>query len=175
MQEVWKDVVGYEGLYQISSFGRIKTFERKKFKKTDDCFVMKKTGKSIIMKTSRNQGGYETICLHKCGEIKQFKIHRLVATAFIENPNNLPCVNHKDENKLNNCVDNLEWCKEAYNIHYGTRTEKASKPVYCVELNKTYKSMKEAGEEVGTKLCNISKVCRGQNKTCAGYHWRYAD
>ena len=175
MQEIWKDVVGYEGLYQVSNLGRIKTFERKRFKKIENSFLMKKTGREIIMKTSKNCGGYETVCLHRNGEIKQFKVHRLVAMAFIPNPNNLPQINHKDENKANNSVENLEWCTERYNNSYGTRKERASKSVYCVELNKTYKSMTEAGKEIGLPFGNISKVCRGQNKTCAGYHWRYAD
>ena len=103
--EIWKDITGYESLYQISNKGRIKSLQR---------FVTSKNGskqliKEKIRKTSVTTAGYEYVVLSSNGKCKTLLIHRLVAESFIPNPNNLECVNHKDENKSNNCVDNLEW------------------------------------------------------------------
>lgn len=93
------------------------------------------------------------------------------------NHNNLPCVNHKDENKENNALQNLEWCTHEYNNSYGSRNEKVSKalsrPVYCVELNKTFDGSSAAARELGLDNSNIIKCCKGTRKTCGGYHWRY--
>ena len=106
MKEIWKDVIGYEGLYQVSNFGKIKSLRR-----------------NIIMKTqkrgSRENNKYETVQLcSKNQKAKNFSIHRLVAKAFLPNPNNLKEVNHKDENKMNNNLDNLEWSDQSYNRKY---------------------------------------------------------
>jgi hypothetical protein len=109
MQETWKDIKNYEGLYQISTLGRIKSFPRKGTYKN-----------AKILKPYKDGGNYYyVIGLHKNGKRKYKAIHRLVAETFIPNPNNYPLVNHKDENKLNNCVDNLEWCTHKYNSNYG--------------------------------------------------------
>lgn len=104
----------------------------------------------------------------KNGKVKNEAIHRLVALAFIPNPSGLPEVNHKDENKQNNCINNLEWCDTAYNINYSH-----SKKVYCIELNKIFDSLCKAAEEVGVTASQISKACQGKLKTTGGYHWEY--
>lgn len=110
MKEIWKDIEGYEGLYQISNTGKVKSLKRKyKTKKCDE----------IIKSPSLASRGYFRLPLCKEGKVKYFYIHRLVAQAFIPNPENLPQVNHKDENKLNNNVTNLEWCTHTYNMNYG--------------------------------------------------------
>ena len=101
MEEIWKDIVGYEGLYQVSNFGRVKN-----------------VNKNIIKKPTELSKGYLRIGLNKHGKAKKIYSHRLVAQAFIPNPNNLPCVNHKDCNPKNNCVDNLEWCTHKENNSY---------------------------------------------------------
>ena len=108
----WKNVniSGYEEFYEVSSDGEIKS---------------KRSGK--IMKQQVDASGYKTISLHLNKKNKAYKVHRLVALAFIPNPNNLPIVNHKDENKKNNRIDNLEWCDYKYNNNYGTKKERISK------------------------------------------------
>ena len=105
--EVWKDVKDYEGLYQISDKGRVKSLW---------------FGKEKILKPGRDTCGYLQVNLSKNGEKKTYQVHRLVAKSFLPNPDNLSEVNHKDENKENNIVENLEFCDRKYNINYGTRT-----------------------------------------------------
>ena len=115
MEEIWKDVVGYEGLYQISNIGRLRTVTRP---------IHYSRGirikKGFVKKNLLSTTGYYTTYLVKDGKRHVKQIHRLVAEAFIPNPKNYPIINHKDENPLNNCVDNLEWCTQYYNVHYGT-------------------------------------------------------
>ena len=121
MEEIWKDKKDYEGLYQVSNLGRAKSLINNKGQYRE----------KILKHNIRN--GYPSVTLCKNKKLKSFTIHRLVAEAFIPNPNNLPCVNHKDENRLNNFFNNLEWCTYSYNINYGTglkrRSITQSKPV----------------------------------------------
>ena len=119
--EIWKDIHGYEGYYQVSNLGRIKSMERDVLQGTRIVHLHSK-----ILKYRYDAGGYIRIVLCKNGIQKNFSLHRLVAEHFIPNPNNLPQINHKDENKENNCVDNLEWCTPKYNTNYGTRTQRAA-------------------------------------------------
>lgn len=115
--EIWKDIKGYENLYQISNIGRVKSLNKIVTCKNGKKFKVK--GK--ILKLTNHKRGYKTIMLHKDGKVKLWLVHRLVGLTFIPNPNNYPQINHKDENKINNCVENLEWCTNSYNAHYGTR------------------------------------------------------
>lgn len=128
MEEIWKDIAGYEGLYQVSNLGRVKSLDR-----TVQYFrngkLETKIFKSKIMKQNYTSAGYLMIYLRKDGKDKYNAVHRLVAQAFIPNPNNLPCVNHKDEVKDNNSVNNLEWCTHIYNCNYGTAIERMRKKV----------------------------------------------
>lgn len=117
MKEIWKDIEEYEGLYQISNLGRVKSFPRKGTHTT----------KERIIKFAKSNKGYLIAILKNNDVQKAFSVHRLVAKAFIPNPNNLPQVNHKDENKENNNVNNLEWCDNWYNSHYGTRLHRIAK------------------------------------------------
>ena len=118
--EEWRDIEGYEGLYQISSLGRVKSFPRP-------------TTPGGILKINKRKDGYCSVMLCKNGKTKRFLVHRLVAKAFIPNPNNLPMINHKNENPSKNIVDNLEWCDNKYNCNYGTLPKRKS------EIAKTYK------------------------------------
>lgn len=110
-KEIWKDVVGYEGLYQVSNLGRVKSLFR--YKK--------------ILKQFEDNKGYLRVTLYKNNKSKSIKVHKLVAEAFIPNPNNYDCINHKDENKTNNRVENLEFCSFYYNLMYGTRVQRIAK------------------------------------------------
>ena len=121
--------------------------------------------------------------MSKDGKQKRYYIHRLVAETFISNPDNLPEVNHKDENKVNNAADNLEWCNHLYNSNYGTRVKKEhishinhpklSKRVMCVETGIIYDSAHEANRQTNANMVNICRVCRGERNTAGGYHWKY--
>lgn len=145
--------------------------------------VMGRQGK--ILKPADNGTGYKIVILRKGNKSYARTVHRLVAEAFIENPDNLPEVNHKDENKANNSAENLEWCSHRYNNKYGTKVDrgrktraengKQNKRVICVETNKVYKSIAEAASELNICLGDISRACRKVRgrKKCGGYHWAY--
>ena len=107
--EVWRPVKGYEGLYEVSNYGRVKSLKRN-------------TAHERIKSPIKDRDGYLIVCFNKNGKQSNKRIHRLVAEAFIPNPNNLPQVNHKNEIKTDNCVENLEWCDNKYNARYGTRS-----------------------------------------------------
>ena len=122
MEEIWKDIKGFEGLYQVSNLGNIKSLDRYMCRSHNEGLTIK--GKIRIPQLVK---GYYQIVLCKDGINFQYKVHRLVAEAFILNPNNYPCINHKDENPVNNKVENLEWCTHKYNNNYGHHKEKCSK------------------------------------------------
>lgn len=174
MNEVWKDINGYEGLYKISSLGRVKSLN------------YKRTGKERILKLDIDGKGYIQVVLCKNGRGKMHRVHRLVAQAFIPNPDNLPCINHRDECKTNNIVDNLEFCSYKYNLTYGSRIKrvsekqingKASKKVFQYTLNgefvAEYPSTMEVQRQLGYSQGNISLCCNGKLKTAYGYIWSY--
>lgn len=166
MDEVWKDIVGYEGLYQVSNHGRIKSLRR-----------------DIMMNQFISHNGYYMIFLFKNGKSKGFRVSRLVAQAFIENRLGLPCVNHKDEIKTNNFALNLEWCTYKYNRNYGSLIErmsiaqinnpKTSTPVaqYSIDgsLIRTYPSIREANRVTGLDRSGISNAVKGGVLDNRGY------
>lgn len=157
-----KDIKNYEGLYGITSCGRVWSYRRQKF-----------------LKPRVDKYGYLTVCLSNQGQKKFAKIHRLVAEAYIPNPEEKPQVNHKDENKANNSINNLEWATGKENLTYGTRLEriakKLGKQVYCVELDRVFDSASQAARELDIDNSAISATCRGKYQTYKGYHWRYVD
>ncbi len=126
MNEIWRDIEGYEGYYQVSNFGNIRSLDRVVKCR---CGYRIAKGKNIIT-SYLNKSNYIQVDLSKNSKVKTFTVHRLVAQAFIPNPNNLPCVNHKDENPSNNCVENLEWCTHKYNSNYGNNPSKHSAIMY---------------------------------------------
>lgn len=164
MSEVWKDIKGFEGKYQVSNFGRVKSLN------------YARRGYSKILKPNTNHS-YPFVNLSKNDIGRSYNIHRLVAEAFIDNPQNLPMVNHKDENRLNNHVDNLEWCTSSYNVNYGARNDKITqligKRVLCVETGIVYPSQGDAARKTGLAQANISLCCRKEHRTIGGFHWRF--
>ena len=182
MKEIWKDVPNYENLYQVSNFGNIRTVFRYKTIYNYKCKnFIKIPLRQIVLKGSTSKYGYKQVILTKNNKCELKLVHRLVAQAFIPNPNNLPQVNHIDENKHNNCVNNLEWCTSKYNMNYGTLPRRIAtnfyKKVNQYDLDdnfiKTWNSIKEANVYYNTS--HISECCRGRLKQVKGYIWRYAD
>lgn len=124
-KEIWKDIKNYEGYYQVSNLGRIKSVDRY-INQYNGYNYSTRIYKGKILKFSIGTRGYLKVVLQKERKVKTYNVHRLVAEAFIPNPNNLPQVNHIDENKLNNNINNLEWCSSKYNINFGNRNIKVS-------------------------------------------------
>lgn len=185
MEEIWKDIQGYEDLYQISNYGKVRSLPRN-------------TTKGKILKPGKMTNGYLQVVLYKDGKRFQKKVHRLVAEAFLPNPNNLPQINHKDENKEKNVIylnddgsvneeaSDLEWVTAKENINYGTGIErrakantngKCSKKVFQLNLDgtllKEWSSTREIQRELGFRQNNISQCCLGKIKTSNGFIWKY--
>lgn len=169
--EIWKDIKGYEGIYQVSNYGRVKSLHNKF------------GNKELIMKLNKKYNGYYQVRLKNNGESKDVSIHRLVALHFIPNPENKPQVNHINEDKSDNRAENLEWCTSSYNNTYGTRIErvksKVSKPVLQYDLNgnfiKEYLSLVEASKQNNFSAGNICNCCYGRYSQANGYIWKYKE
>ena len=186
--EIWKPVRNYEGKYMVSNTGEVKSLN------------YRRTGKERILKGVDYGEGYLYVSLWKDGKVKQCRINRLVAQAFIPNPNNLPEVNHKNEDKTDNRVENLEWCSKSHNVNHGTRNKRAaeklkgkkhseehnkkigkklSKPVFSVDkesgLIMWWQSAMEASRQTGIAQSNITLCCQGKVKSAGGHVWFYAD
>lgn len=191
--EVWRDIKGYENIYQVSNLGNVKSLS------------YNKTGKEQLLKQFKDKYGYLQVHLCKNKIHKKYLVHRLVALAFLPNPNNFPCINHKDENPSNNKVDNIEWCTYSYNINYGTRNKRmietrrinnpdnecykriiqtrrinnslGEKPI--IQLTKDgveiarYSGINEAERQTGISNSNIWSCCNGKQKSAGGFIWRY--
>ena len=175
--ETWKNIKGYEGLYQVSDQGRVKSLERIIIKKDGRKFTVKER----VLKPGVTKDGYLIVALHAGDKQKTLTVHRLVCQAFHKNPENKPCVNHIDENKTNNAANNLEWCTVKENNNHGTHNERMaktqSKPVgqYTLdgELIKVWASPREAGRRAGFDHSTIYNVANGKRKTHKGFIWRY--
>lgn len=155
--EEWRDIKGYEGLYQVSNLGRIKNRHNK------------------ILKPRIYDKKYLYVILYNKRNYKNYRVHRLVAQAFINNPSHLPEVNHKDGNKLNNSVTNLEWCSHLENIKHSLSVlgKTKNKAVKCIETNQSFNSIKEASEYFNVDSSSLSKHLLGKHKKCCNYHWVY--
>lgn len=175
--ENWQPVKGYEGLYEVSDIGRVRSL---------------KYGKERIMKTRKNTCGYLQVNLCKDGQKKMLLVHRIVAEAFIPNPQGLETINHKDEVKTNNIVSNLEWMSMKDNINYGTHNKRVSESLLKANINNqarskkvqmfdkstgelltTFPSLAEAERVTGVRQCTICLCCLGKRKSSGGYVWKY--
>lgn len=182
--EHWKTIEGTDGKYSVSSLGRVRRNEHYTEVKPNNSVVYYK---ERLLKGYLDQEGYVVYYIQMAnGKAATKKSHRLVAEAFIPNPDNLPCVNHKDENRSNNSIENLEWCTTEYNNNYGTRKEKLRKTSgirvaqYTTDgkLIKIWNSMQEASESFGCKTTvSIRRVCKGAKgrNTYRGFVWKYVD
>lgn len=180
MQEIWKDVVGYEGLYQVSNLGRVKSLS--KFHCTSKNYSsLGYWSKEKILKPIIGVQGYLYVNLYKNKKHNFKRIHILVAQSFIKNPNKFSMVNHKDENVMNNVVSNLEWCDNKYNLNYGTaqerKAQKHNKPILQLDLNgnfiKEYESITQASKELNIKIDYISSCCLGRRRKTKGYVFKF--
>jgi len=179
--EIWKPVVGYEGLYEVSNLGRVRSLTRLEtyFSRTlGECL---RTSKGRILRPSPTRDGYLLVVLYRSGKQKYVYVHRLVMAAFVGAcPSELQ-INHKDENTFNNCLENLEYCTQLYNNNYGNHrvhmSQSKGRPVECIDATGTirrFRSMKDASAETGAFASAISACCRGVVHTANGYTWRYA-
>lgn len=171
MEEEWKDIANFEGLYQVSNLGRVKSLPK----------VGSGGHNGITLSQSKDKDGYLLVYLYANRKKVACKVHRLVAKAFIPNPNNFPQVNHKDEVKDNNCFTNLEWCSPSYNNSYGegniNRANSKRVPILQLDMNdnivREFNSAKEAESTLRFNSSNITNCCKGKYKSMYGYKWKY--
>ena len=161
---MWRPVLGYEGIYEINRLGEIRRI---------------KSGR--ILRGYMGRDGYKRVSLTANGQTKPFLLHRLLAVAYIPNPLNYPCINHKDEDKSNNSLDNLEWCTHRYNLNYGTHNARANesrkKPISQYSKDgkfiRDWDSVTDLRNETGADITHVSSCCRGKRKSANGYCWQY--
>lgn len=157
MQEVWKPIKGFEGLYEVSNFGRIKNRHGR------------------ILKPRLYDNKYLYVILYRKQAYKNFRVHRITAQTFIPNPLNFPEVNHKDGNKLNNNCLNLEWCTRQENIRHSNNILGNShcRPIMCLETRQIFNSIKNAAKFYNIDPSSLTKHLKGKYKISCGYHWKY--
>lgn len=168
--EEWKDIEGYEGMYMVSNYGRIKSLGNGN----------SNNSKERILQPGENNRGYLQVDLCKESNKKMLTVHRLVANAFIPNPYNKPQVNHiseplydkanKDLAKKDNRVSNIEWCDNQYNKEYSS-----GKKILCVEKNTIYQSSHDAERQTGINQSNLIQCCQGKRKSAGKLHWEYVN
>jgi len=172
MIEIWKPIKDYEGLYEVSNLGNVKSLN------------YLRTGEERILKPDKDKLGYLRISLCKNGKIKRFKIHRLVAMMFLENPENKPFINHIDCDPSNNNVNNIEWCTPKENIQYASklgRIKSGKEIIPVVAINLTtgeqtcFNSQYEASRQLNLYVPNINKVLKGRLKRTGNFTFKYID
>ena len=176
MNEIWKDIAGYEGLYQVSNFGNVKSLR------------YRRSNVAKLLTPKCNSCGRLWVELANNGITKPMQIHRLVAEAFLPNEHDYPEVNHKDENPKNNIVDNLEWCTRQYNVNYYfdrhrddvIRRKGKLKQIPIIqrtidgEFVRHWDNSRQIKKELNVSDWSVSECCRGNKKTAYGFIWHYA-
>ena len=170
--EYWKKIEGYNGRYEVSDKGNIRSV---------DMFIGTHVYKGKILSQTKKNNGYMEVGLIYKGKRKFELVHRIVAKTFIPNPNGLPCVNHRDEVKTNNSVTNLEWCDNKYNSNYGSRINRIvqKRKLSVIQLTlegkvvAEYPSIQEAGRKTKISAGHICHVCKGIRPAAGGYLWEY--
>jgi hypothetical protein len=170
--EIWQDIKGYEDLYQISNLGRVKSMSRWVTNGDNQYKYIHETIRKIQINKLRY--GYCEISLYKCSHAKRFKIHRLVAEAFIDNPNNKLEVNHKDGIKLNNCVDNLEWVTSKENKEHAwsnglCNANHKKQKIICLETKVIFESAISASRILNIDIRSIFRMLKGEQKAAKGF------
>lgn len=175
--EIWKPIKNYEGWYEVSNFGRVRSLDRF-VNHSNKGFKSLRKGK--IISPGKTKDGYLFVHISKNQKSQNLRINRLVAQTFIPNPNNYPQVNHRDEDKTNNKFSNLEWCTAKYNDNYGSRNKKVAK-----ERGKRVAQLTLDGQVVhvwssahecvqaGFNYGNVCACCRGKRNVHKGYRWKY--
>lgn len=170
MDEIWKDIRGYEGLYQVSNTGRVRSLDRKVHHPNGG----ERFSKGQIIKPGITPKGYLFVQLSIGGKINAKRVNRLVADAFIPNPQNAEAVNHKDKNRKNNNVENLEWCSVTYNNRYSL-----ARAVIQYDLNgkplAKWDAISDAAKATGVNPSNIAQCCRGNRRTAGKFIWEYEE
>lgn len=160
----WLPIKDYEDLYEVSNEGQIRS-------------LCGRYGFHKILKQGKGSRGYSVVSLCRKGEQKTVNVHRIVAITFIPNPHNLPCINHKDGNRQNNSVSNLEWCSYYYNNVYGDRLTKSAlkrgKPIMCIETKVKYASASDAYRKTGISQSHISACCNHKREKAGKLHWEF--
>ena len=178
MEEIWKDIEGYEGIYQVSNTGRVKKLANVSYRLNRWGTITEyHQAEKLLIPALDGKKNYLFISLSKDGIKILRTVHRLVAETFIPNPHKYKCVNHKDEVKTNNRVDNLEWCTYHYNNQYGKNTRSKR----LVQMDKQgnviakFESTRDAAKEMGVDHVSIAAACRGKTKTIRGFCWKYIE
>lgn len=162
MVEQWRDVVGYEGLYKVSDLGKVRSVRRRR-----------------LLRPGIKSTGYAQVTLSRDGVNRYYSVHRIVAAAFLPNPNALPQVNHKNGKKQDNRLANLEWCSASENQQHKYKVLGKSgghpKAVFCIETGQRWEAVHLAAQELNIHRTSISMVCHGRRKTAGGLHFKFLE
>lgn len=177
--EQWRDIDGFEGMYQVSDQGRVRSVERTiKMKRNGKEYDMHLRGK--ILSLTHTRGGYMSVQIFKDSKYYTYKVHRLVAIAFLPNPDSLPEINHIDGNKTNNVSNNLEWCTKSHNIRHAFNSGLIDKHNMTFNRKKVvrsdgviFNSLTEAANAVGSNVSNVSMCCHGKLAHTGGYGFQF--